>query len=389
MTTFTEYEDALANALGNAPQGDIEYDVSIAKLKLFYFVKIAQHRGYLSGLNYRQRKKFSSTLDELVREMRRRGATGFTETRMVSFVNATTLDTFNLSNGYVRNLILSLKHTSEYKENGQLRKLWRDVFGVEDGYLPHLLSRLSRTENNNLPEEDTTDFLYDYLLFRPDYNGLISKAFFRFYTHETGHIRTLGLRLDNAHHYLSSKGWLIKQEHGSLATGYIIDRSSSSGGILINGGVSSIFFNTSSTNPISRRDVRTKKMMMVSCFHFQAAYEREPTAACGVVVRLKGLEASGGLFAHNKYRRNKKTRRLQNTLSKRFGDPMDSDHCCDYLSNISGLSRMHFERLFMVNQEYFPSESIAAPFKLNFYDEKSDSDNPKSDIFIDGTKPLC
>lgn len=392
LVNFTNFEDTLAEALGENPSDATANSVAIAKLRLFFFIKIATQSGWLTGLDYRHKKRVSKTLEEITDAMLKYGAEGFTEKRLVAFQNASNHGDLTISDSFIQKLILAVQETSEYKNHSQLRQLWRNIFGAESGYMPHLLQRLIRTEsniNNTRIEEHNTELLHDYLLFRPDPYGLISTALFRFYVHETNCIRSLGLRLDQAHQYLSSKGWLIKQDKGAIATGYIVDRSSNSGGVLMNGGVSTLFIDTSASNPLSRPDEKTGKLMIASCFHFQAAFENEPSAARAILVRLKGVETAGGQYAQSKRKRNKKTRDLQNLLSKRFGQPVLPSDCCQYLSNISGLSKTHFEDIFapdLTDRDLVVEDMVPyMPWKPG---DKHSEDRPQKDIFIDGTKSL-
>jgi hypothetical protein len=385
---FADFEGALAEALQQHAPDSTE----IAKLRLFFFIKLASQSGWLTGLDYRQKKRHSKTLEEITYEMHNLGSESFPKTRLVAFQNAKNFGDLSFSDSFVRNLIWAIQKTTEYKNHHQMRRLWRDTFGAEPGYMPHLLQRLVRTEshtNNTRLEEHNTDLLYDYLLFRPDPDDLISTAFFRFYVHETHCIRSLGLRLDPRHQYLSSKGWLIKQDKGVLATGYIVDRSSSAGGVLMNGGVSSLFIDTSASNPISRRNEKDGQLMIASCFHFQATFEQEPSAARAVLVRIKGLENAGGLFSQNKRKRNKKTRDLQNLLSKRFGEGIDPDDCCAFLSKLSGLSVTHFEDIFGIRQdERYDLPDDTGPYMPWRPSDRHVDDQPRPNIFIDGSKPL-
>ena len=224
-------------------------DPRVRRLQLFRFFRLAHARRIISGLNPDRPRALDPLFHELVplvhEEM---GNDKFQLKRFKEF--AQTDDTkVGLSKAFAVPLYQSIRKTKKFRESRILRDLYRTVFGNEPYYLPHHLLRLKRP-GAGLPTKQTTKVFGDYLLLRLDDDDIVRAAFFRLYEHENLHIRSLGLRLDEDHGRISSKGWVISQQNGLLVSGYIVNRKNPQGEISMDGGYSNLWIDDDATSPL-------------------------------------------------------------------------------------------------------------------------------------------
>lgn len=369
-------------------------DVRAARMRLFMFFREAKRRGWIVGLDPRRDDK-DPMLDELVLYVQEiMGTDKFAVKRFTEFCQSNPAG-FSLNAGFVRPLIEAIRLTRKFKNTPQLRALYRDVFGPEEGYLPHMLNRLQREQGGQLTTRENCRLLGDYLLFRPDAIGGIRPAFFRLYEHETLCIRSMGLRLDAGHGRLSSKGWVLKQQRGYLISGYIVDRSKSDGSIRTDGGFSNLWVDDNVGSPLYQET--DGLISLTTVFHFQAPFSQMPSCARGVLIRVKGLEDRGGLYSQAKHQRNIATYRLQSALMERFSDYLSPYECSEVLSARSSLPIEYFEEVFSASEDledYVESgfsedvENPVAPLKPIDGLNKPYTFEPAADIYIDGRKSL-
>lgn len=368
-------------------------DVHTARTRLFLFFREAKKRGWIVGLDPRRADK-DPMLDEMTSTVQSMVAPGkFSVMRFTEFCQANP-ESFSLNLGFVRPLIEAIRSTRKFKTTPQLRALYRDVFGPEAGYLPHMLNRLLRQQGGQLTTKANCKIFGDYLLFRPDSAGDIRPAFFRFYEHETLCIRSMGLRLDPGHGRLSSKGWVIKQQQGYLISGYIVDRSQSNGKVIMDGGFSNLWVDDNVGGTIYQEFEGS--ICLSTALHFQAPFSHKPSCARGVLIRVTGLENQGGLYSQEKSNRNIATYKLQSMLMDRFGEAISITECASYLESISQLPRSFFEEVFtaqeMIEAHYESgfSEGVnpVAPLEPISELNKPHTFNLIEDIHVDGRIPL-
>lgn len=349
-----------------------EEDAGVIRLQLFLFFRTAVARGILSGLNPTQRD-FDPMLDDLVSLVQdQMGNDRFTKQRFKEFAQ-TEYQNVQIAKAFCDPIYQSIRLTKKYKKSRRLRALYFEVFGAEKHFQSHLLRRMKRP-GRNLPTKETAKILGDYILLRRDSLDVVRPAFFRFYEHETMFIRSMGLRLDEDHGRISSKGWVIVQQNGYLVSGYIINRSDPGGKIEVNGGYSNLWINDEADSPLYQETGGL--ISMTTVFHFQAPYGQFPTAANGLLVRVKGLDKQGGQYSQAQKKRNRATYALQTRLIGRFQQDLTVDECSEFLATRSHIEPDLFEEV--LNAEPFIPLAVRNPQSLD----------PYEDIHIDGRKPL-
>jgi hypothetical protein len=225
-----------------------------------------------------------------------------------------------------------------------------------------------------LPTKQTTKVFGDYLLLRLDDFDTVRSAFFRLYEHENLHIRSLGLRLDEDHGRISSKGWVVPQQNGLLVSGYIVNRKSPQGVITMDGGYSNLWIDDDAASPLYHE--QDGHIDLTTAFHFQAPFGQFPSAACGIFVRVKGLETQGGQYHQPRMRRNVATYDLQSRLIERFREPLSVEECAQLLQRRSNIDASLFSEV--LQSSPFSPIQVTEPETID----------PLGDIYIDGQKPL-
>lgn len=348
-------------------------DPNVRRLQLFRFFRLAHARRIISGLNPDRPGLLDPIFVELVQLVHdEMGNDRFKLKRFKEFAQADYTNV-EISKAFVVPLYLSIRRTKKFKESRSLRDLYRAVFGSEEYYLPHHLLRLKRP-GTELPTKQTTKVFGDYLLLRLDDDDLVRSAFFRLYEHENLHIRSLGLRLDEDHGRISSKGWVIPQQNGLLVSGYIVNRKNPKGEITMDGGYSNLWIDDDAASPLYQE--HEGKICLTTALHFQAPFGQFPSAACGVFIRVKGLEKQGGQYHQPRNKRNIATYNLQSSLIDRFREPLSVNECSELLQNRSNIDASLFSEV--LESPPFSPTRILEPARLD----------PHDDIYIDGRQPL-
>lgn len=212
------------------------------------------------------------------------------------------------------------------------------MVGSPKAEIPHILKRITRV--GEAPTDSTNSKLVgDYLMFRIDDPGRVRPAFFRFYPHENGErIRSMGLRLDDRHGKISSKGWAVRQNNQYMVAGYIITRDKKS--TVPDGGFSLMNVSDDAQNRLLA--VRNGTIEMSTVLHMQSTFEAGGSASRGILIRLLGAENEGGQRDQTKERRHAATLEFQQDLIDRFGHPITLTDVSRILEQATGCARHHF-----------------------------------------------
>lgn len=286
------------------------------------------------------------------------------------------------TNALIQAIFKAMVKTKRYQDDLLLNRLWQE-HAVHDFILyPHIYKRISHEEVvtrtriktvAKLRAEDSGSeravweglegntencgLLGDYLLFRADRDGLALPAFYRFYQHETGGVRSMGLRLDEqTHPGFSSKGWAVNQSHGIMVLGYILDRSDENRSPRIDGGASLLFVDETAEMFVGRD--HDDILNLAPVIHMQAPHSLRPSCSRGILIRLSGSEKLGGqrddldAFDPTSTRRirDARTRDFQKLLTIKFGHNENSKHdrvlsittCSRILQECTGISAKFF-----------------------------------------------
>jgi hypothetical protein len=250
----------------------------------------------------------------------------------------------DINTDYIPHIVDAVPETLWFSNDPRVRELWRDLVHQEVGYIPHLNRRLHPGGDRVLGATEC-NMLGDYLLFRLDDPNTVRIAFFRFYAHSTGGVRSMGLRLDRQHGFISSKGWVARQEGGYLVAGYIIDRRNRNALPTPAGGFSlmSVAQRASSAFYV----VAKNGLVMAPVVHMQAPFALGASCSPGILIRLYGVEHIASRFMADKLQRNQAIRDLQSSLSEHFNDLMGGtgisvQDACETLAGAAGMGRQLF-----------------------------------------------
>lgn len=283
----------------------------------------------------------------------------------------------------------------EARENAAMRETWNETVGAPASWTPHFLKRMTRADD---PPTDISNcpLLGDYLMFRADDAEQARPAFFRFYPHEIGErIRSMGLRLDRRYHGLSSKGWVIKQQHGYMVGGYIINRRTN-GTIDNDGGFSLMSVSVDQQNDLVQ--IVDHKIEMAPVLHMQMPYTSGASCSRGVLIRLRNAETLGGQRDESKSERLESTLELHKGLTEKFGKRLSLLDVSKVLDAATGISRYYFYQNAntkgrdiphseaFVNSPTRGKDAAFAPLTLTEANERSGS-IVKSEIGIDYNHP--
>lgn len=237
-----------------------------------------------------------------------------------------------------------------WQKHPDVRALYEEIFGLKFAELTpnRAIFNFQRDDRRPLTEED--NLLGDYLLFRSEgiigkKSALVSRSFFRFYRHRNGHIRSMGLWLDEAHGYLSSKGWVVNPDNHRLVVGHVVDRVGEDlSDIRRGGGATMMTIRCSEPNryTIISRENDIPRIQCAPVMHFRATNSTEPSYSNGVLVRLYGVEHDGGDAETPKAERYHAIRKLQERLSKRCHAPLTLHKAATQLARATGLTSKVF-----------------------------------------------
>lgn len=237
-----------------------------------------------------------------------------------------------------------------WQKHPDVRALYEEIFGLKFAELApnRAIFNFQTDDRRPLTEED--NILGDYLLFRSEgivgkSNNLISRSFFRFYRHRNGHIRSMGLWLDKAHGYLSSKGWVVNPDNYHLVVGHVVDRIGENlVDIRRGGGSTTMTIRHSEPNryTVINRENDVPRIQCAPVMHFRATSETEPSYSNGVLIRLYGVEKEGGNADTPKAERYHAIRQLQEKLSDRCHPPLTLHKAATQLAQATGFSSKVF-----------------------------------------------
>lgn len=180
-------------------------DVRTTRLRIFHFFRASRKNNLIGGINPRSPHRLDRAIDEIVELVQKRLGPGtFTADAFRSF-STNDPSRVQISTDFIPHLLLAIPETDWFSEDPRVRGLWRDLVEQEIGYVPYLNRRL-HPGGEKVLQATECDLNGDYLLFRLDAPNAVRIAFFRYYAHRTGGVRSMGLRLDREHGFISSKG---------------------------------------------------------------------------------------------------------------------------------------------------------------------------------------
>ncbi|MEP0147088.1 hypothetical protein [Pseudophaeobacter sp.] len=409
LGSYAELSNYWDNYLRTIEEDEGHSSEAAVKARLWVFFRKALYQGWLQTVvvpkatSNKQEDPFLREVENAVRASS--DTRNFNRTRLKVFAETKPLN-YSLHIYFARRIIDAIRETTAYKTTPQLRELWRDIFGTEPGYRPHLLSRLQRPNREHDSTIDNCELAGDYFLFRADPGGHVTTAFFRFYPHESNYMRSMGLRLDSKHGRLSSKGWVTKQDQGYLVSGYIVDRSKRSVSTLKqDGGFTNLWVDTRSSMPlyqVRKEEYRGKSLNLIalaSVFHFQASFQDIPSCSRGVLIRARNLSADGGQSEQNRQERHEMVYDFHSELRKRFSGGLEISDASRLLSHASGLPVATFRELFsgknqistyadLVRDDELVDvfEGPISPFSPFADMNKPDPFSPLEEIYLDGSE---
>jgi hypothetical protein len=348
----------------------------LRRLRLCYFFRYIYHARYTTSLQIGKAKTADPIYGNIAKVINRSETMRDRQVNALEIAAMTRLPkpdkSLSVRTGLIVSSILAFfNKCPEYVERQDIRRAWQRYVFVDHIYDPHIYKRLTRQtivagESEYKREDNTANvqMLGDYLLLRSDTDGKVAAqtkshaAFFRFYEHDTGGIRSMGLRLDKDHGRISSKGWSINQQSGVMVLGYIINRAVPKTHAhlppMIDGGASLLYVDTDCPAFVQRDDLGI--ITMAPILHYQLPFETGPSFSRGMIVRLKGCEHLGGQPNKNydvdpaqmRAERNEETKKLHDSLRKKFGEDtgfsnMSHQKLANLMSAVSGIDTGHFQ----------------------------------------------
>lgn len=220
-------------------------------------------------------------------------------------------------------IMLAIPAVAVWQKHPGVRRLYEEVFQLKFSELAPDRAIFNFQRDDRRPLTELDNILGDYLLYRSEavsgrQDHLISRSFFRFYQHRNGHIRSMGLWLDEGHDYLSSKGWVVNPDNYHLVVGHVVDRVGARfEDIRRGGGATMMTIRHSEPNryTIINPESGVPRIQCAPVMHFRATNSTEPSFSKGVLVRLYGVEGLGGGPNTAKSKRYDLIRGLQEKLS--------------------------------------------------------------------------
>ncbi len=376
-----------------------QIDARILELRLYRFFQEALDQHWINSLDQRNwDKKNPPIILRQIQKIARNlpGSEQFSYNCFRGF-NTSTVAKAKMTSANCTAIRAAFPKTKTYeaREYAAMRESWNETVGAPTSWTPHFLKRMTRdgdppTDISNCP------LVGDYLMFRADEAEQARPAFFRFYPHEIGErIRSMGLRLDRKYHGLSSKGWVIKQQHGYMVGGYIISRRAT-GSIDVDGGFSLMSVSVDQQSDLVQ--IVDRKVEMAPVLHMQMPYTADASCSRGVLIRLRNAETLGGQRYETKSERLESTLELHQGLTEKFGKRLSLIDVSKVLDAATGISRYYFYQNAhthdgdiphseaFVNSPSRGKDAAFAPLKLTGAHERSGS-IVKSEIGIDYNRP--
>lgn len=250
---------------------------------------------------------------------------------------------------------LAIPYVSRWRDNPDVRKLYFEIFNRN--FFEHSANQATLSLIND--GEDAPDFsckLYgDYLLFRTERDGTISIAFFRFYLHKHDHMRSMGLWLNDAFGFLSTKGWIIKQGREYLALGSIVNRQGEDiSGIKSGGGATMLSVlriadypyvieeSQDTVHPFTKDESVQQRITMAAVLHCRSTYNQDSSFSRGLLIKCKGVEMEGGGRLQQKDKRYKEIKALQSELANKLGGKIKPKKVASLLAKATNLPAKFF-----------------------------------------------
>ncbi len=265
---------------------------------------------------------------------------------------------FTLDSAYVYEIMSVMHRMPSVAGNSALLDSWRDMFGKMERRFYRFRDLVSR--NNISTSFEQSPLKGDYLLFRHDNPETLNVAFFRFYDHETGGARAMGLRLDSEHKNLGSKGWVTKQDGAALVVSYVVERRDPSGFAHHNGGSSALSVELAP----NRHVADAQAVAFAPCLHFQSIFSMGSSCSRAFIVRFKGFEDIGGNKGMTSAERGREIYDMQNALTQLIPNPFSVSNGCTLLARVLN--------------DGSDSKSLATQFRRHFQARTTEEESDKA-----------
>lgn len=246
--------------------------------------------------------------------------------------------------------VMAVPAVHPWRQNTRVASLYKEIFGLEmqDLSPDRAVFNFQRADRNPLGE--TSEIFGDYLLYRAEAleaghrTPRVSRSFLRFYVHQNGFLRSMGLWLDEQNRFLSSKGWVVQQKDNYLVVGHVVDRAPASLDKMRKGmGAVMMSVRFREDRYIVRRpEDGIQRLQIAPVLHFRSTDSGEASFSKGVLIRLKGVEHLGGDEGIDKPERYKCIKDLQLTLESRLAKSITIGQAARDLARGSGFKSSLF-----------------------------------------------
>lgn len=249
-------------------------------------------------------------------------------------------------------IMLAIPGMPIWQKHPGVRQLYEEIFGLKFAELAPNRAIFNFQRDDRLPLTENDNLIGDYLLYRSEAlagkdNSFVSRSFFRFYRHRNGHIRSMGLWLDEEHEYLSSKGWVVNPDHHRLVVGHVVDRVGKGISNIRRGGgatMMTIRYENPNRYTVINPEGGVPRIQCAPAMHFRATNSTEPSFSKGVLIRLYGVEGEGGGPDTEKSIRYDEIRLLQEKLSAKCSGTLTLHKAARHLAKATGFAQSVFYR---------------------------------------------